>query len=139
MAWARRNLDAVAADPALHETLEVDVIPWLDRVAPKGEPFDLVILDPPSFATTKQSRFSAADDYRDLAARALRVLVPGGRLLACTNHRGLARAKFRRFLHEAARATAREVAQMKDLPDPEDFPPEPGREPHLKSVLVTVR
>jgi 23S rRNA (cytosine1962-C5)-methyltransferase len=27
---------------------------------------------------------------------------------------------------------------MKDLPDPPDFPPEPGREPHLKSVLVTV-
>jgi 23S rRNA (cytosine1962-C5)-methyltransferase len=27
---------------------------------------------------------------------------------------------------------------MKDLPDPEDFPPEPGREPHLKSVLVTL-
>ena len=33
---------------------------------------------------------------------------------------------------------AREVVQMKDLPDPEDFPPEPGREPHLKSVLVTL-
>jgi 23S rRNA (cytosine1962-C5)-methyltransferase len=27
---------------------------------------------------------------------------------------------------------------MKDLPDPEDFPPEPGREPHLKSALVTL-
>jgi hypothetical protein len=26
---------------------------------------------------------------------------------------------------------------MKDLPDPVDFPPEPGAEPHLKSVLVT--
>jgi 23S rRNA (cytosine1962-C5)-methyltransferase len=138
IAWARQNLAAVAADPAQHELLEADVLPWLERMAPRVEPFDLVVLDPPSFATTKQSRFSAAGDYRALAALALRVLAPGGRLLACTNHRGIARTKFRRFLHEAARDSAREVVQMKDLPDPEDFPPEPGAEPHLKSVLVTV-
>jgi hypothetical protein len=27
---------------------------------------------------------------------------------------------------------------MKDLPDPTDFPAEPGQESHLKSLLVTV-
>jgi 23S rRNA (cytosine1962-C5)-methyltransferase len=139
IAWARRNLEAVAADPACHVLREVDVIPWLDRMAPREEPFDLVLLDPPSFATTKHSRFSAESDYRALAARAMRVLAPGGRLLACTNHRGVPRVKLRRSLHEAARDGAREVVQMKDLPDPEDFPPEPGREPHLKCVLVTLR
>jgi 23S rRNA (cytosine1962-C5)-methyltransferase len=136
LAWARRNLGD--ADPSLHETVEADAFSWLERVAPRGEPFDLVLLDPPSFATTKQSRFRADGDYRRLAALAFAVLAPGGRLLACTNHRGIARIKLRRFLHEAARDSAREVVQMKDLPDPEDFPPEPGREPHLKSVLVTL-
>ena len=138
-AWARRNLDAVGADPSLHEVVEADVLPWLERVAPRIAPFDLIILDPPSFATTKQSRFSAEDDYENLAALAFRALAPGGRLLACTNHRGIALRKLRRFLHEAARDSARAVVQMKDLPDPPDFPPEPGREPHLKSVLVTVQ
>jgi 23S rRNA (cytosine1962-C5)-methyltransferase len=97
LAWARRNLGD--ADPALHETIEADAFSWLERVAPRGERFDLVILDPPSFATTKQSRFRADGDYRRLAALAFAVLAPGGRLLACTNHRGIARAKFRRFLH----------------------------------------
>src|SRR5262249_54710130 len=115
-----------------------DAFAWLERAAPREEPFDLVILDPPSFSTTKQGRFSADGDYRRLAALAFRILAPGGRLLACTNHRGIARVKLRRFLHEAARDSAREVVQMKALPDPEDFPPEPGREPHLKSVLVTL-
>ncbi len=138
VAWARRNLDAVSADPAHHELVEADVLPWLARVGARGEPFDLILLDPPSFATTKQSRFSADGDYARLAALAFGALAPGGRLLACTNHRGIARARFRRFLHEAARDSAREVVQMKDLPDPEDFPPEPGHEPHLKSVLVTL-
>ncbi|MFT3766944.1 MAG: pseudouridine synthase [Minicystis sp.] len=137
-AWARKNLDAVAADPARHEIIEADVLPWLERLAPKVEPFDLALLDPPSFATTKQSRFSAGSDYRSVAALTMRVLAPGGRLLACTNHRGIPRAKLRRFLHEAARDAGREVVQMKDLPDPEDYPPAPGHESHLKSVLVTL-
>src|SRR5262249_37049471 len=121
------------------EVVEADVLPWLERVAPRIEPFDLIILDPPSFATTKQSRFSAEDDYKSLAALAFRALAPGGRLLACTNHRGTALCKVRRFLHEAARDSARAVVQMKALPAPPDFPPEPGREPHLKSVLVTIQ
>ena len=141
LAWARKNFEAVDADLARHQLLEADVLPWLERLG-RGheafEPFDLVLLDPPSFATTKQSRFSAEGDYRRVAALALKVLAPGGRLLACTNHRGIQRVKLRRYLHEAARDAAREVVQMKDWPDPEDFPPEPGREPHLKSVLVTV-
>jgi 23S rRNA (cytosine1962-C5)-methyltransferase len=138
LAWARKNLDAAGADPTRHELVAADALAWLARVAAQGEPFDLIVLDPPSFATTKKGRFSADGDYKKLAALAFAALAPGGRLLACTNHRGIARAKFRRFLHEAARDSAREVGQMKDLPDPEDFPPEPGREPHLKSVLVTL-
>jgi 23S rRNA (cytosine1962-C5)-methyltransferase len=138
MAWARHNLEAIGTDLTKHTLIEADAIPWLKSSIAKGERFDLIVLDPPSFATTKKTRFSAASDYRSLAALALSALAPGGKLLACTNHRGIARAKFRRFLHEAAREAAREVGQMKDLPDPVDFPPEPGSEPHLKSVLVTL-
>lgn len=136
--WARRNLDGVGADPKAHALIEADALVWLKAAARGDARFDLVILDPPSFATTKQTRFSAGSDYRSLAALALGVLAPGGRLLACTNHRGIVRAKLRRYLHEAARDAGRVVAQMKDLPDPLDFPPEPGREPAMKSVLVTL-
>ncbi len=139
LAWARRNLDAIGADPAAHELVEADAIGWLEAAAKRGEKFDLAILDPPSFATTKKSRFSAESDYRPLAARVIKLLAPGGRLIACTNHRGVARLKLRRLLHEAAREALREVAQMKDLPEPVDFPADPGGECHLKSVLVTLK
>lgn len=138
IAWARRNLDALGADPAAHTTVEADVFPWLKAAVKAGERFDLVLLDPPSFATTKKSRFSAESDYTRLAALAFSLLAPGGRLLACTNHRGISRAAFRRKLRDAAREAGCELAQLKDLPDPVDFPPEPGAEPHLKSALATV-
>jgi 23S rRNA (cytosine1962-C5)-methyltransferase len=135
-AWARRNLDAVGADPAAHRLIEADVLGWLRSY--RGERFDLVLVDPPSFSTTKKSVFSAENQYRELAALSAAVVAPGGRMLACTNHRGIVRAKFRRYLHEGVRDAGRSVVQMKDLPDPADFPPEPGREPALKSVLVTL-
>ncbi|WP_437524277.1 class I SAM-dependent methyltransferase [Sorangium sp. So ce726] len=138
VAWARDNLAAIGADPAAHVVVEADVFPWLKAAAQSDRRFDLVVLDPPSFATTKKSRFSAASDFSALAALAFRVLAPGGRLLACTNHRGIARARFRRHLHEAAREAGCDVVQMKDLPDPVDFPSEPGAESHLKSVLASV-
>ncbi len=148
---ATRTVSVDAARPALdrggaglahagllgdHELVVDDVFPWLERARKRGERFDLVILDPPSYSFVGRSRFSAASDWRPLAARAMSVVERGGALLACTNHRQTVQAKLRRLLHEAAREAKREVAQMKDLPTPVDFPPPPGRESHLKSVLV---
>lgn len=135
-AWARRNLARVDAREPEHVVVEADCFQYLALAAKKRQSFDAVVLDPPSFSTTKSSRFSADGDYKKLAALALKVVAPGGFLLACTNHRGIVLAKFRRFLHEAARDAGVTVAQMKDLPPPVDFPPAPGSGSHLKSVLV---
>jgi 23S rRNA (cytosine1962-C5)-methyltransferase len=118
-----------------HALVADDVFRWLARAR---ETFDLVILDPPSYASTRSSRFSIADDYGDLFAKLLARVVPGGRVLACTNHRKTDRRRFRRVLDVAARSAKVEVAQLKDLPEPLDFPSEYGAEPHLKSALVTL-
>jgi 23S rRNA (cytosine1962-C5)-methyltransferase len=136
--WAQTNLNRVVADPAKHRVLEADVMKWLESGAKKDGPFDLVILDPPSFATTKYSRFSAESDYKKLAAMAMRVLSPGGRVLACTNHKGITNGKFRRVLQEAAREAGRTITQMKDWPEPEDVPAEPGKDIQLKTVFVVL-
>jgi 23S rRNA (cytosine1962-C5)-methyltransferase len=121
-----------------HSFYAEDALGWMARAKAKRERFEVILLDPPSFSTTKQTKFSAESDYVGVAAQAIALLAPGGVLLACANHRGIFRAKFRRFLHEAARAAGREVVQLKDLPDPSDFPPPSGGESHLKSALMTV-
>jgi 23S rRNA (cytosine1962-C5)-methyltransferase len=122
-----------------HSFVAGDVFGWLARVKARGERFDLVVIDPPSYSSTKRGRFVAETDYVDLAAAALLIVAPGGRLLACTNHRGISAARFRRTLFDAARSAGREVAQVKDLALPPDFPEAPGAERHTKSVLVTLR
>jgi 23S rRNA (cytosine1962-C5)-methyltransferase len=127
-----------AGPSAAHSFVAEDVFAWLARAATKKERFDIVIVDPPSYSSTKKRRFVAESDYDDLVALAARVLAPRGKLVACCNHRGLARAKLRRFVAQGMRSENRELAQLKDLPDAPDFPPPLGREPHMKSVLATL-
>jgi 23S rRNA (cytosine1962-C5)-methyltransferase len=135
----RANLEHAGVRPSSDHSFVVDdALTWMTRAARHGERFDLIVLDPPTYSTTKQSRFVAADDYVSLASSALSLLSRGGQLLACTNHRGISLAKFRRMLFEAGRTARREVKQVKDLPVPFDFPVAPGRERHLKSALVTL-
>jgi 23S rRNA (cytosine1962-C5)-methyltransferase len=136
----RANLEhAGVAASAAHTFIADDAFAWLSRTARAGERFDLVILDPPSYSTTKRGRFVADSDYVPLAAGALAILVRGGRLLACTNHRGISPAKFRRLLFAACRSANREALQIKDLAAPGDFPVGTNEEPHMKSALVTLR
>ena len=134
----KANLEANGLDGPHHEVVAADALVYLQKAARRGERFDLIALDPPSFATTRTSRFSAESDYRHVATLALKLLAPGGRLLACTNSRKIPRAKFRRFLHEAVREAGHTAVQIKDLPDPIDFPAPFGMEAYLKSALVTV-
>jgi 23S rRNA (cytosine1962-C5)-methyltransferase len=138
LAWAAANLDENGFDRAAHVFAAQDVFGWLTGARARGDRFELVICDPPSYSTTKDSRFSSESDYRGLVEALAPLIAQGGKLLACSNHKGIARMKFRRYLHEALRAAGRAVTQMKDLAPPEDFPPAPGAEPHLKAVLVTV-
>ena len=138
LARGRDNLvRAGHADANAHLVLAEDAFAYLARAAKKGERFDVVVLDPPSYSTSKKRRFVAEQHYGELAAEALRVLAPGGRLFASTNHRGTSRAKLRRVLFAAAEAASVPVAQLKDLPPASDFPATPGEEPTMKAMLLT--
>jgi 23S rRNA (cytosine1962-C5)-methyltransferase len=135
----RENLRVAGVlEGGANELVAEDAFTWLASAAKKRDRFDLVVLDPPSYSTTKKRRFVAESDYADLAAAALAILRPGGRLLACVNHRGISQAKFRKAMFDAARIAKVEVAQAKDLPTPSDYPVAAGDWSHLKSVLVTL-
>jgi len=121
-----------------HVFAAADAMSWLARAARKGESFDLVVLDPPSYSTTKKGRFVADRDYVDLAAAAMAVVAPGGTLVACTNHRGITPDKFRRILFDAARTAKRDVTRMRDMPEPPDFPVAAGGLGHMKTALVSL-
>lgn len=132
----RANLLGVSADLARHALVADDAFAWLGRAARKGERFDLVVLDPPSYSKSRARRFVADSDYGELAAAALALLAPGGAMLACTNHRGISTDRFRKVLRRAAEQAKRPVAQLKDLAAPPDFPVAFGADPAMKSCWL---
>ena len=112
---------------------------WLARLAKRGDRFDLVILDPPGFSRTKSRRFSAEQDYGELAALAARVTAADGRLLACCNVAELPWRGFRDRVLAGVAAAGRTARVAGVYHEPAvDFPVARGEQPYLKMVLLEV-
>lgn len=132
----RENLVVTGLFDERHEFVAEDVFKWLQRAQKKGERFDWVILDPPSYSTTKERRFVAESDYAELAALCLSVVKPGGVLLASMNHRKTTKNRFRKQLFEAGRLAKRNVGRIRDTAESLDYPAQNGAERYLKSALL---
>lgn len=137
LAWAERNVARVGAT-SRHRVLAEDAFVALSQLAARGERFDLVIVDPPSYSTSKRGRFRVTKDYVTLCRAALRVLDAGGVLLACVNHHGLSQLALRRFVREAASAERVQLESLRDAPVPADFPAGGRSESPTKSVFARV-
>lgn len=95
--WGRRNLALNGLDGSTVRFLRRDAMEYLAQAARRDdERFDLVILDPPTFAAANKRRgvaaWRAVDDYPALIGAAVRVLAPGGAIFAASNTRELAKA-----------------------------------------------
>ena len=109
-------------DPALHDTLRGDVFEWLPRMARRGDRFDLIVLDPPSYAKVKKRRFSAMRDYAELLASAAELLAPGGTILCCINHAKVERRRFEQMVREGSHIARREVRALQHCKPGVDHP-----------------
>ena len=71
-----------------HEGVTSDAFDFFARSKQRGRTWDLVIVDPPSFAPSEKARPAALAAYRKLAIAALAVTAPNGRfaLASCSSH-----------------------------------------------------
>lgn len=85
LAVAERNMahnDGIPAVRAcVHETLQQDAFQALRDLAAARRRFDLVVIDPPSFAQRQSNVDKALRAYRQLTEAGLAVLADGGRLV----------------------------------------------------------
>lgn len=80
LALAQRNVAANGFDAARTQWLDADAFKTLRRLVDEGERFDLIVLDPPKFAPTRDSVDRAARAYKDINLSGLKLLRPGGLL-----------------------------------------------------------
>ena len=135
--WGKDNFRANGLDLDKHEFLIGDVFDWLKRLAKRGQTWDVVILDPPTFSTSKKGRpFQAGRDYEELAAQAMPLVAKGGTLLCSTNMRTLSPEEFETSVQQAARQTGRVIESMEFETVPFDFRVAEGERPYLKTLWL---
>lgn len=83
----------------LREANAFDTLRELERAR---ERYDLIILDPPAFARTRQALPSALRGYKEINLRAMRLLEPGGFLATATCSGAVEPGLFLAMLQEAA-------------------------------------
>ena len=102
LALARENYRLNGLPEALVEWQEGDVFHTLRALRDRGRSFDLVILDPPKFASTAAQAERAARGYKDINLLALKLLRPGGLLATFSCSGGVSADLFQKILAGAA-------------------------------------
>ena len=98
-----------------------DVFKYFKKAEKRGLLFDLVVLDPPSFARSKDHIFSAPRDYGNLVSQAAALLEDGGVLLASTNCAALDMQRFKEMVKEGFRDAKMDFSILEEHTLPEDF------------------
>lgn len=123
-----------------HEIRVMDVFDYLDYAKKHKLLFDLIVLDPPTFARTKKRTFSVDTDYTELVKDALEVLAPNGILITSTNSWGTSRDDFFEMVNDALEEKDVDAYLMDEQGLPEDFAVSAGYpEGHYLKVFVLER
>jgi len=118
-----------------HNFIADDVRPVLRRFARRGEKFDMIILDPPTFSRTKGGEaFHVESDFEELIVSALELIDGSARVLLSTNCQTLNEQALERMARYCLKLS-RKSGTLHRQPAPMDFPPGIG----ASTIWMTLR
>ncbi|TYR75696.1 class I SAM-dependent rRNA methyltransferase [Rossellomorea vietnamensis] len=103
------------------DIIVMDVFNYFKYAVKKQLKFDMVILDPPSFARSKKHTFSAAKDYTDLLKQTIAITEKNGIIVASTNASSFDMKKFKSFIDKAFKESGSAYKLMEEFSLPEDY------------------
>ena len=120
--WAKANFGVNRLNPKRHEFIIGDCLEVLADLTRRGKPYDIVLVDPPSFSTTARGRFTTRGGTSDLVAATLPLLTPGGLLIASSNHQKVDVADYLKELRRGALQAGCDLRVISLRSQPVDFP-----------------
>ena len=113
---SQAHFEANGLDVTNHHFVVMDVFEYFKYAKRKNLTFDLIVIDPPSFARNKKQTFSVAKDYHRLISQALEVLSDDGTIIASTNVANLTVAQFKKQLEKGFASVKHEYIRLQQLP-----------------------
>jgi 23S rRNA (cytosine1962-C5)-methyltransferase len=142
LAQARRHFDLNGTDPSIascrHRTVQGDAFEVMGDRARAGEHFDIVVVDPPSFARAARHRPRALRAYGKLTSLAVRLVRPGGLLVQASCSSRIGREEFFEEVLSAARAQGRPLREVERTGHPPDHPVSFPEGEYLKCLWARV-
>lgn len=99
-----------------HRFVVMDVFEYFKYAKRKGLTYDVIVLDPPSFARNKKQTFSVAKDYHKLISQSLEILNPGGIIIGSTNAANVSRQKFTEQIDKGFAGRSYQILNKYGLP-----------------------
>lgn len=99
-----------------HRFIVIDVFEYFKYAKRKGLTYDVIVLDPPSFARNKKQTFSVAKDYHKLISQSLEILNPGGIIIGSTNAANVSRQKFTEQIDKGFAGRSYQILNKYGLP-----------------------
>jgi 23S rRNA (cytosine1962-C5)-methyltransferase len=129
--FGRNGLDPKAG----HRFMADDALGVLPRLARRGEKFDVIILDPPTFSRNQAgTAFQVQRDFGQLVTLALEVAAPGAKVLLSVNHSAMRVADLEWAARNALKLAGLSGRLSATAPLP-DFPADAG----AKTVWLEVK
>lgn len=118
----------------------MDVFAYFDYAKKKNITFDVIVLDPPSFARTKKRTFSAAKDYTSLLVDAISIVKDGGTIVASTNFGGFGMKAFQKQIDKACTkaGVTQNVTERVRLPEDHPYTASYKEGDYLKVVFIEI-
>lgn len=121
-----------------HDIRVMDVFRYF-KYAKKNElTFEMVILDPPSFARSKKNTFRAEKDYTNLLKETIDITAEKGIIVASTNCSKFDMKKFKQFIEVAFRESDYNYQILEEHSLPQDFKTNPAfpEGDYLKVIFI---
>ncbi|SEO00452.1 23S rRNA (cytosine1962-C5)-methyltransferase [Amphibacillus marinus] len=121
-----------------HEIRVMDVFNYFKYAVKKELKFDLVIVDPPSFARSKKRVFSVTKNYVELLADVINVTEENGVIVASTNSSAISVQKFKQFIKQAfaKQGISYNIERTFNLPEDFAYHPQYADGNYLKVLFI---